>query len=152
METLDKHFRKLADAAFKKHGFATADLLSHWPEIAGSDLAGLCQPERIRWPRTSATDGGTLILRAAAGRGLDVQYAASTLIERINAYFGHRAIGKVKVQAGGGLPAAKPAATAIAPADLSPRLAGIADPVLKEALARLGSGVLAEKSRSPQAK
>ena len=158
METLDKHFRLLAAQAFKAHGFATADLLSHWPEIVGAATARLCTPVRVKWPKPMAPGeaaSGILTVKAAAGRSLDVQYAAGQILERINQFMGYRAIAKLKVTPDSQLPAPakipKPKEQQAAPPPLPE---GIADPDLKAALARLGSGVLSASTRprSPQEK
>ncbi len=151
METLDKHFRALTKAAFAKHGFASADLLSHWRDIIGPEYAELCVPERISWPRPKEgeSSAGTLTLKSAAGRALDVEYKAEHLLERINAYLGYRAIAKIRVQAAG---AAPPAAKPVTPAQSAPAasLEAIADPALKNALSRLNAGIITGKTRSPQ--
>lgn len=154
METLDKHFRMLTKAAFEKHGFASADLLSHWPEIVGPDHAALATPERITWPRTTdktASPAGTLTLRASPGRALEVQYMVQSIMERINAYLGYGAIAKIKVQASGpSANAAPPTPPPLAESPVSPRIEAVEDPDLKLALARLEHGIRSEKSRSPQ--
>jgi hypothetical protein len=153
METLDKHFRTLTQAVFKKHGFAQGDVTAHWPQIVGDTLAHLCVPERIRWPRGEDKQGGTLFLKAQAGRALDVQYASAAIIEKVNQFLGYQAIATIKVSAAHSIaaPAEKPIATAPTPEILA-QIEPVADPVLKSALARLGAGVTAENARSPQPK
>jgi hypothetical protein len=150
MESLAKHFRELTTAAFTRYGFAYAELLTQWPAIVGDDLARLCEPERIRWPRNSVEkQGGTLILRAAPGRALDLQHEVSRIAERINGFYGYTAVGAIKiVQA----PLkAKPAATLKPELDpkrvaaLEARLQTIADPTLRAALEKLGRGALASR-------
>ena len=155
METLDKHFRTLTKAAFEKHGFQSADLLSHWPDIVGAEMATLCTPERIAWTRArekGETPSGTLTLKSAPGRALDVQYKAEGLRERINAYLGYAGIGKIKVQPGGMDRLATPPPAPVAPPESPPPAAmtGLEDDSLKQALTRLRQGILTEKSRSPQ--
>lgn len=153
METLDKHFRNLAGAAFKKHGFATADVVSRWPEIVGADMAKCCSPLRIRWPRTAAAEGGTLILVAAPGRSLDIQYAAPRLLDRINQFLGFAAIAKIKVEAGHLELTATQAKTSANQPEITStdqRFDGISDDPLKLALARLGSAINTVEIRSPQ--
>lgn len=146
METLGKHFRNLTEAAFRSHGFAQADVLARWPEIVGEAIAAAARPERIRWPRAAKeTGGGTLFVRAMAGRGLEVQQAVPLIIERINRFLGYGAIMAVKIQQSHEAPgetAAKPVAVALAE---PPK--GIAEPGLAQALQRLGGGV---RARSPQ--
>jgi hypothetical protein len=149
METLSKHFRVLTKAAMGSHGFAQADILGQWDAIAGERLAGLCKPERIKWPRTNDQRGGTLTLQAQAGRALDVQYAIPALKERVNQFFGYEAISAIKVVQGHDLapPAPKPAPSSTFSDDtISADLSSISDPELKAALARLGQSL----KRSPQ--
>lgn len=101
METLEKHFRVLAKAAFVRHGFASEQLISQWSVIIGQPFASYCVPDKINWPRFAADAspkmGGTLVLRAAAGRGLEVQYEAPRIIERVNQFLGYGAITALKI-------------------------------------------------------
>lgn len=159
METLDKHFRALTKAAFARFGFAQGELLARWPEIVGTELARHCRPERIRWPKTAEDmaqkQGGTLVVRAAAGRGLDVQHEAGRIVERINRYFGYGAITAVKITQDPRPPEpvrapVEPPLSASDEAALEARLQAIADPALKAALKRLGTATLKRSRSSPQ--
>ncbi len=153
METLDKHFRKLTQPVFQKHGFAQGDVLANWPQIVGEQVAAISTPEKIRWPRGAGEkSGGTLHLKVQAGRALDVQYQAAGIIERINRFLGYPALSALKVlHVHDFFKVAK-----VAPARHEPsaavwsRVAPVTDPDLQAALARLGAGVAA--TRSPQAK
>ena len=104
METLDKHFRELTRAAFARYGFAYAELIGRWPAIVGDAVAQACEPERIKWPRAAGESaqkqGGTLVIRAAPGRGLDLQHETPRIIERINGFYGYGAIAAVKIMQG----------------------------------------------------
>jgi hypothetical protein len=162
VETLDKHFRKLAAASFERYGFAYAELLTQWPAIVGEELARVSAPERVRWPRRAdgsedqgVPGGGTLIVRAVEGRGLDLQYMTPRIIERINAYYGYAAVSTVKVLQGR-LPKQARAPEASAPLRLgeearqalADKLQSVADDRLRDALERLGTGALAKQDRS----
>jgi hypothetical protein len=148
MHTLDKQFRELTKAAFARYGFAQMDLTARWPEIVGERLSRHCRPERIKWPRregeTAQKLGGTLVIRAAPGRGLDLQHETPHIVERINRFHGmrHR---RRQDRAGctvGGRPATQPARPldALSARALGERLEAVADPALKAALARAGAG------------
>lgn len=92
----------LTKKAFEKFGFATATLLTDWTQIVGAEIASATVPERLKWPRGPAGDfsddedgerkGATLTLRVDPARALDVEYRARQIIDRINAYFGYRAV------------------------------------------------------------
>lgn len=155
---------KLTQKAFEKYGFSAATLLTDWAKIAGEALASYTAPERLKWPRgvetygevdeTSAgRPGAMLILRVDPARALDVEYKAAQIVERINVYFGYRAVAELKVlqapvgaatgnrQPAAGTLAAKSPATPAA-MDFDP-----ADP-LQAALARMEAGIQA-RAASP---
>lgn len=156
METLDKHFRDLTRAVFARYGFAYAEVVARWPEIVGDQLAGVSRPERIRWPRSAEAgrkSGGTLIVSAAPGRALDLQYEVPRIIERINRFYGHGAIAAVKVTASQELPRGpasdRPPIGKIIDSRVLER---IEDDPLKAALQRLGEAVASRAASSPQGK
>ena len=154
---------KLAAKAFEKYGFHSAEIMTAWPRVVGADIASFTAPERIKWPRgPQPTDdeaartgvklgGATLLLRVDPARALDVEYRAAEIVDRINRYFGYRAVATLKIiqaplahkigaQTAKGTTAAQlPSSPAQVPAS--------ADPVLKEALEALWTSVAAERAR-----
>jgi hypothetical protein len=147
----------LTRKAFEKYGFSAASLVTDWATIAGRELAAYTAPERLKWPRAversdddageagKGRPGATLVLRVDGGRSLDVQHNARQIIERINAYFGYAAVAELRiVQAPVGAEDrfARPAPRASA-RPLTAEVAHIADPGLRDALARLGAEVKA---------
>jgi hypothetical protein len=157
METLTKHFREITRAAFARHGFAQGEVISHWAEIVGPDLAGVSAPERIKWPRGSGEDkqksGGTLVIRAAPGRGLDLQYEAPRIIGRVNGFFGYQAVAQIKVMASAGFLPGPPKTTFAEVKPISDQnLEKLDDGPLKAALERLARGIAGARASSPQGK
>ncbi len=151
----------LTRKAFEKYGFSTATLVTDWVRIVGRELAAATAPERLKWPRGVAPAdgegnasgqgrrGATLVLRVDGGLSLDVQYQARQIIERINAYFGYAAVGELRiVQAPVGAERSTPRATLPtrpAPHPLTAEVAQVADPGLRDALARLGAEIKASR-------
>lgn len=142
----------IIDPVVARRGFATADLIAAWPEIIGPAFAACTAPERIAWPRTvgEETAPGVLFLRVEGPRSIFVQHEVPQIIDRINAFFGYAAIGQVRiVQApvsdGSGTPAPPPALLPAAEAALDGELGAVEDDRLREALARLGRGVLGSR-------
>lgn len=161
MERLDKHFEKLTKASFARYGFAYGELLARWPDIVGEELARHSQPERIKWPRgageTAQKLGGTLVIRAEPGRGLDLQYQSHQIIERINQFYGYGAVTSVKIMQGPvaankHLKSNNNSLDSKMEMALEEELQSIADEKLKDALHRLGAGALAKRPGSPQDK
>jgi hypothetical protein len=146
----------LTRKAFEKYGFSTASLVMDWPRIAGPELAAWTTPERLKWPQAyeaapeaevqSRRPGATLVLRVDPARALDVEYRSRQILERINSYFGYRAIAELRLLQA---PVASPypvserktASKPVSSAASSP----FGDEPLGQALARLQAGV---KSRS----
>ena len=161
---------KLTGKAFEKYGFSTVSLLTDWPVIVGDDLARITRPERLSWPRNadayvesapSGRDrtGAALTLRVDAARALDVQYRSSEIIERINAYFGYRAVGAMRLLQAP-LPKARQSVAATGATTTrqpSPSTAGTSRPTapdtpLEAALARLGHSVQVDTMRRRNAR
>ncbi|MBE7219601.1 MAG: DUF721 domain-containing protein [Caulobacteraceae bacterium] len=139
-----------------KHGFGEADVLMHWPEIVGADLAGRCQPLRLQWRRRqeggNAVEPATLIVRVEGASALMLQHMEANVVEKVNTYLGWRCVGRIALRQGP-LPEAPrrkarprpPEARDIAEAR---RIVGeVADPGLAEALTRLGARVLRPTSK-----
>lgn len=141
----------LTRTAFEKFGFSAVALITDWPQIVGPDLARWTAPEKVKWPKPSDTDidatdprqrGAVLHLRVEGPRALEIEYRRQEVADRINAYFGYRAISDVRIiQAP--LPKKKPEnRTRIEPQD-AVALPAVGDETLRSALERLGRGVKA---------
>lgn len=141
------------DPAARARGFATTALLSEWPAIVGAELATFTMPDRVVWPRrqdeTEGADaprgrrggGAVLVLRIEGPRAIEVQHRSDQILERVNTYFGYRAVVEMRIlqapvtrQAR----AAPPPAEHLDPGVLSPSVQ-IEDESLRAALLRLGS-------------
>ena len=145
----------LTRKAFEKYGFSAATLITDWPAIVGKDLSSQTAPERLKWPRAPevrTTDtapeakgrpGATLFLRVEGPRALEIEYQRAQIAERINAYFGYRAIADIRiVQAP--LPKPRPPRVAkITAADQQP-LPTVKDDALRTALEKMGAGMRAK--------
>lgn len=95
-------------------GFAETRVLTDWPTIAGDRLARICQPVKIDY-RKNRLDA-TLVLWAEGAVGPEVECQAPQIIERVNSYYGYRAVTRIKITqvlsgAGGFAESQKPFAT-----------------------------------------
>ena len=81
--------------AGETRGFAITRLLTHWPEIAGRDLAGLCRPVKVSYGQGGL--GATLSVLASGAAAPLVQMQLPMLKERVNACYGYAAIARIKV-------------------------------------------------------
>jgi len=145
---------RLLDPIARARGFAITSLLSEWPTVVGEELASFTAPDKLVWPRRTEdreattpqsawrNDGAILVLKVDGPRAIELQHRSEQILERVNMYFGYRAIAQLRfLQAP--LPKAKaqaPAPALSAAEEPSPA-AGFADTGLAKALGRLGAGV-----------
>lgn len=82
----------------RKRGFGEAALLVQWPAIAGAELAARTSPDKL--VRRRGRPAASLHLRVAHGWALEVQHMTPTIIERINGFFGYRAVDDIRIVQG----------------------------------------------------
>ena len=144
--------------AGETRGFAVTKLLTHWPEVAGPQLAPLCRPVKIGYGRGGM--GATLTLLASGAAAPLVQMQLEKLREKVNAIYGYAAISRIRVTQTAAEGFAEPqtpfeasnirapSAQALARARgvVSGLTEGVEDTGLKSALDRLATNVLMKKN------
>jgi hypothetical protein len=145
LRALGAEIPRIAGAALGKRGFGEAQLVTQWEAVIGEELAHKLSPERISFPRGERRNG-TLRLRVASAFATEAQHLEPVLIERINAFFGYGAVARLAFVQGPSLnaPPAPPRLRKLSAAEqneIESRVAGVADPELRDALKRLGSAV-----------
>ena len=130
-----------------RQGFASTELVTRWHEIVGEEIAAHAEPARIQWPRGNHQDAepATLVLRVEGPVAIEIQHLSGVILERINRFFGWRAIGRIAlrqapiVRRTRAKPTAAPTPDAIA--QVAASLTHIVDEDLRHALARLGAAI-----------
>lgn len=145
--------------AGESRGFAVTQLLTHWPEIAGPDLAPLCRPVKVSYAQHGF--GATLTLLAQGAAAPLVQMQLERLRDKVNAIYGYAAIARIRVtqtaahgfaepQRGferGNIAPPSPEALARARGVVAGVTEGVGDSGLKAALERLALNVLARQAK-----
>ncbi len=132
---------------FAKQGFAASDLVTHWPEIVGEEIAALAEPLKIQWSREDGLDAAepaTLMLRVEGPAAIEVQHMIPIILERVNQFLGWRAVGRVRLrQAPNPRPAlvVRPPPLSAAEKEAVAVTLNVQDEGLREALSRLGAAV-----------
>jgi len=142
--------------AGEARGFAVSRLLTHWPEVAGADLAAITRPVKVGYTREGM--GATLTLLVSPAHAPMVEMRKERLRERVNAVYGYNAISRIHItqtaatgfaegqadftpaprtDAGRDLPRPGPEAQAVA--------RDVADDGLRRALEQLAQNVLTRK-------
>lgn len=140
----------LTDIGLRRRGFIEARLIQRWADVVGPDLAAVCQPEDLRFPRaTGGRRRGTLHLRVGGGRAVEIQHAIPTIIARVNQVFGYQAVARVTLTQGPLPTPPEPRTRFTAPtrnqkAAAATKAAAIGDSRLRHALAELGAAIAAK--------
>ena len=140
---------QIGRAAFRRFGFVQSSVVTRWPEIVGERHAQVCMPESIRFPLGEKSDGILQLVVLPAHAPL-IQHVIPEIMERVNRFFGYKAVARVKMRQGAVKPLhaveppkAPPSLKPI-PMELGDSLRDIGDPELRtvlESLARsLGNG------------
>jgi hypothetical protein len=138
--------RALSDV-FARQGFASVDLVTHWPEIVGDEIANLAEPLKIQWSREDPAQGAepaTLLLRVEGPAAIEIQHLTPVILERVNQFLGWKAIGRIRLRQA---PNPKPAPVVRKPPPSAAETAAVAATLgmeeggLRDALARLGAAV-----------
>jgi len=86
---------KITGPAMRKRGFTQARLVTDWTAIVGEKLAKEIAPQKIVFPRGS-NNGALLYIRVAQGFAIELQHIAPQVVDRINLFFGYRAISDLR--------------------------------------------------------
>ena len=134
---------KVAGKALGKRGLAFGALLAEWPSIVGPRLADQAVPAKLAFP-AGRKEEAVLQLTVTTASALVVQHEEPLIVERINGFFGYRAVARLKLVQGVRAGRAKraPKVPALLSEQQEERLAQqtetIEEPELRDALARLG--------------
>lgn len=82
----------------KKYGFINSDILTDWEKIAGPDLAAKISPVKLSFPMGQRQNGTLYVKIKNASFSSIIQYQFPTVIDRVNTYFGYRAVATVKIK------------------------------------------------------
>jgi len=129
-------------------GASIARLRAEWSAIVGPDLARTTRPDALlagRGARSSTGGGKLLRLRVSGAAALEVQHQTGQIVERVNAYFGHRMIDDIRLVQGtiavSAPPPLIPKPDPRTVTEVAARAAAVKDPELRAALTRLGARV-----------
>ena len=138
--------------AFRKFGFVQSSVVTRWPEIVGVRHAKVCAPESIRFPPGEKIDG-ILELVVVPAHAPMIQHVIPEIIERVNRFFGYRAVGRVKLRQGvvtpraGKVAAAAPPSLKPIPLELGESLRDIGDPELRAVLESLAQSLVTQNTK-----
>jgi len=133
----------------KSRGAALGEVIQRWGEIAGPLLKSETQPEKMTYASGSG-HAATLEIGVSPAFALELQHLSPLIIEKINGYFGYRAVDRLKLKQ---MPIRHPESpnkpsrttrplTSEERAQLEKMLDGVEDKSLRQALETLGRSLL----------
>ena len=141
---------QIGGAAFRRFGFVQSSVVTRWPEIVGERHAQVCMPEAIRFPPGEKNDGILQLVVLPAHAPL-IQHVIPEIVERVNRFFGYKAVARVKLRQGAVKPpradgsrTAPPSLKPI-PMELGDSLRDIGDPELRTVLESLARSIGAKE-------
>ena len=155
---VDRAIRQAGEA----RGFSETKLLTRWAEVAGAEVAAICRPVKVAYPRSGG--GAVLTLLTTGPHAPMLQMRLPALRDRVNACYGYAAIARIDVTqtAPVGFEGGRPAIGQPPVADRTPDAgararegtADVGDAGLRAALERLGANIIskAAANRSPDQK
>lgn len=136
---------QIGRTAFRRFGFVQSSVVTRWPEIVGETHAKVCAPEAIRFPPGERSEG-ILDLVVTPTHAPLIQHVIPEIMERVNRFFGYRAVARVKLRQGAVKPPAcreqakAPPSLKPIPMELGAGLRDIGDPELRAVLESLARG------------
>jgi len=134
---------KVTRRTLGRHGLAEGALVTDWSAIVGQNIAERSLPLRLSFTGGERREG-TLHVRVSGALALELQHLEPQILERINGYFGYRAVGRLRIHQGpvpdqnssrGPLPSRPSPA---AEAEIGALVSAVADDGLRQALQGLG--------------
>lgn len=129
--------------AFRRFGFVQSSVVTRWPEIVGERHARNCMPESIRFAPGEKAEG-ILQLVVTPAHATMIQHVTPEIIDRVNRFFGYRAVARVKIRQGvvqapktKDAPRTAPPSLKPIPIELGDSLRDIGDPELRTVLESL---------------
>ena len=144
---------EIGRTAFRRFGFVQSSVVTRWPEIVGPRHARVCAPEAIRFPPGEKSQG-ILQLVVVPAHAPIISHVIPEIIDRVNRFFGYKAVAKVKLRQGEVKPppgresASAPPSLRPIPIELGDSLRDIGDPELRVVLESLARSLgVAEQTR-----
>ena len=93
---IGKSLPKIITQDIKKKNYIQFSLLNNWKNIIGEEISKFCKPEKIIFSHTKNING-TIFLKTIRGRSLEIEFKSEEIIEKLNQYFGYKAVNKISI-------------------------------------------------------
>ena len=98
--SLGKVLQSITSSFISKQGFVWAAILQDWPLVVGEAYKDMVLPKKLQFPKGKNTEGTLSVLVENSGAALLVQHLQPLILERVNRYFGYKALTKMVMRQG----------------------------------------------------
>ena len=97
LTAISKNIMPLAQKILGRKGTLSFEILLHWEEIVGEELAMYSFPDKVEF-RNNQRNNGVLHLSVPAGAfALEIKHREKFILEKVNAFFGYAAVSSLKI-------------------------------------------------------
>ena len=89
-DTLPKNIKKIIN----KKGHIYSETLNNWKYIVGEDFFKICYPKSFK--NSNRFGVSTLLIMVKRGHEVDLEYSKKEIINKMNSFFGHSVVEKLK--------------------------------------------------------
>ena len=141
---------KILKTKLKKANFVDISVIKNWKEIVGDDIAKNCWPIKIFFSDGNNSNG-KITIKVKRGWSLEIEYKNQEIIEKLNQYFGYKAIKGIKIHQNfipkfddNTINKKKPKNTKKLNAEVKQHVQGIKNKDLEESVVKLGLSINTE--------
>ncbi len=78
-------------------GLIQTDILRNWQKIVGENLAHCTLPQKLDFKKDKRDEGTLFLIVSSGALALEVSQKTPIIIEKINTYFGYKAVNHIKI-------------------------------------------------------
>ena len=80
----------------RKGGYNYSNIVDNWTKIVNKKISDVCYPVTVKMGKEMRD--GTLVLNVVHGKELEIEYAKTEIIDKINTFFGYNCINQIKLK------------------------------------------------------
>ena len=88
---------KVTKPILNRRGFAENKIIVDWDKIAGERIAKFSSPRKIYFQKEKRSEGVLHVEVYDSSLAMEMTYIEPVIIEKIAAYFGYKAVAKIKI-------------------------------------------------------
>ncbi|MCM1324567.1 MAG: DUF721 domain-containing protein [Acetobacter sp.] len=96
LESLGSVFIPIMKDVMSAEDFVEADILLRWLDIIGEEIAGFCNPLKTKFD-IKKNERTLFVEVPVGGFALELRHQEDYILEKINAYFGYKAVHKLNI-------------------------------------------------------